>query len=147
MSLEWLEKNEFIKVGKFIAKSENTSGVGVEFIDTKFVNADNNWVYAFRLGDEIKYIGETAQTLSKRMRLYYLEARTDSTNANMRERIKNLLSQNQILEIYAQKAPWVKIGNREIQIRVDLEISMIQELRPEWNKKGLYKAGFPPSRE
>jgi hypothetical protein len=138
MSLEWLEKNAFLKVGKFIVKLENTSGVGVEFIDSKFVNAEENWIYAFRLENEIKYIGETAQTLSKRMRLYYLEARTDSTNANMRERIKKLLSKNQILEIYAQKAPWISIGNRDIQIRVDLEISMIKELRPEWNKKGLY---------
>jgi hypothetical protein len=139
MSLEWLETNGFKKVGKFISKSENGSGVGVEFEDPKFVNGDQNWVYAFRLGDEIKYIGETAQTLAQRMRLYYLEARTDSTNANMRERLKKLLKDNQILEIYAQKAPWTTVGNRKLQIRVDLEISMIKELRPEWNKKGLYQ--------
>ncbi len=139
MDLQWLNDNGFKKVGEFISKSINKSGIGVEFDDPDFVNGDQNWVYAFLLGNEIKYIGETAQTLAQRMRLYYLEARTDSTNANMRERLKELLKINQTLEIYAQKAPLATIGNRILQIRVDLEISMIQELRPEWNKKGLYK--------
>lgn len=137
MSLEWLENNGFKKIGKFIAKPQNDSGIGTEFEDTKFVNEEQNWVYAFRLGDEIKYIGETAQTLAQRMRLYCAESHKGSTNTQMRERLKKLIEDNQTVDIYAQQAPWVNIGNRCLQIRVDLEISMIQELRPEWNKKGL----------
>lgn len=138
-SLDWLNINGFIKAGEFISKPENGSGIGVEFIDAKFANSDQNWIYALKLDDDIKYIGETAQTLAQRLRLYYLEARIDSTNSNMRERLKELIAAGKVLEIYAQKAPWITLGQRQLQVRVDLEISMIKELRPEWNKKGLYK--------
>jgi len=72
------------------------------------------------------------------MRLYYLEARTDSTNASMRERLKELIQNEQALEVYAQKASIISYKNRNVTLRVDLEISMIKELRPRWNKKGLY---------
>ena len=135
---EWLQKNGFDKTGEFISKPQNASGIGVKFYDPEFASSDTDWIYAMRLNDEIKYIGETAQTLSRRMRLYYLEAREDSTNAGMRERLKKLLRDGQTVEIYAQRAPSITYRNRTLKLRVDLEISMIKEVRPEWNKKGLY---------
>lgn len=137
MELEWLENNGFNKVGKFISKTQNDSGIGVEFEDSKFVNGEQNWIYAFILCDEIKYIGETAQTLAQRIRLYCAKSHKGSTNTQMRERLKKLIEENQTVDIYAQQAPWVNVCNRRLQIRVDLEISMIQEIKPEWNKKGL----------
>jgi hypothetical protein len=54
----------------------------------KIVNKFTDWVYVIVKNDQIMYIGETAQTLANRIRLYYLEARNDSTNARMRERLK-----------------------------------------------------------
>jgi len=137
--IDWLETNNFKKVGGFIEKASNSSGVGVEYKDPKYVNSDTDWVYIILLDGQIKYIGETAQTLAERMRLYYLEARKDSTNSAMRERLKELLPKGHKFEIYAQQAPVIYHNEREIKLRVDLEISLIKEIRPEWNKKGLYK--------
>lgn len=135
----WLKENGFLKVGKFILKSENNSGVGVDFIDNKYVNKDTDWIYVILLDNEVKYIGETAQTLAQRIRLYYLEARIDSTNTSMRKRLQKLLPLGHSFDIYAQKAPVIKHNGKDIKLRVDLEISLIKELKPEWNKKGLYK--------
>jgi len=52
------------------------------------------------------------------MRLYYLEARTDSTNASMRERLKELIQNEQALEVYAQKASIISYKNRNVTLRV-----------------------------
>lgn len=136
-TVAWLKENGFAKVGKFIEKPTNGSGVGVEFIDVKYVNSDTDWIYIIVFDGDVKYIGETAQTLAKRMRLYYLEARTDSTNSSMRERLKTFLPQGHSFDIYAQKAPVIDYRGRQIKLRVDLEIEFIKELRPEWNKKGV----------
>ena len=135
---EWLVSNGFEKVGHFVEKAKNGSGVGVDFMDAKFVNSDTDWIYTIVYDGVIKYIGETAQTLAKRIRLYYLEARADSTNSAMRERLKKLLPQGHSFEIYAQKAPIVYYNGKDMKLRVDLEIALIKELRPLWNKKGLY---------
>jgi len=135
---DWLKDNGFMKVGKFIEKSSNGSGIGIEFIDNKFVNGEKDWIYAIVFDGVIKYLGETAQTLAKRMRLYYLEARKDSTNSAMREKLKDLLHKGHTFHIYAQQAPIINHNGKEIRLRVDLEIALIKELRPKWNKKGLY---------
>ena len=140
MDAAWLKKNNFQLAGEFVPKSSNKSGIGVDFHNTSYVNEHTNWIYAITLNGQIKYIGETAQTLSQRIRLYYLQSRVDSTNSNMRNRLKKLLSSGQVVQIYAQKAPAIMYNSRNITLRVDLEISFINELNPSWNKKGIKKS-------
>lgn len=137
--LVWLKNQGFELVGNFVEKETNNSKIGVNFIDPKYVNSDTDWVYVICKNGSVVYIGETAQTLAKRIRLYYI-TREDSTNSEMLKRLQKLIPLGNAIEIYAQKAPSISYNNLQIKLRVDFEIFLIKKIRPDWNKKGLYGA-------
>lgn len=138
--LVWLKNNGFELVGNFVEKETNDSKIGVHFIDPKYVNSCTDWVYVICKNGSVVVIGETAQTLAKRIRLYYIN-REDSTNSGMLKRLQKLIPMGTVVQIYAQKAPLISYNNQLIKLRVDLEIFLIKDIKPEWNKKGLYGKG------
>ena len=103
---------------------------------------DKNIIYAFTSDNDIKYIGKTTQTLSRRMVGYQRPGRTQTTNIKNHAFIKDLLNKGKVLDIFALRDNGLfHYGIYHINLAAGLEDGLIASLKPEWN--GLPTVSLP----
>lgn len=111
------------------------------FIDVEKLNfqlsrfsSQRNILYAFICDGEIKYIGKTIGTLKKRMSGYKNPGKDQSTNINNHQRIKELISRNVAVEIFAlPDNGLLHYGQFHLNLAAGLEDDIIRVIDPEWN--------------
>ena len=64
---------------------------------------DKNIIYAFTSDNNVKYIGKTTQSLSKRMFGYQRPGRTQTTNIKNHAFIKDLLNKGKCVDIFGRQ--------------------------------------------
>ncbi|MGI9306140.1 MAG: hypothetical protein ACR2P5_02435 [Gammaproteobacteria bacterium] len=104
------------KTHRIIAEPSNE-----EFSKTK------NVLYAFVSGEDVKFIGETTRTVSKRMKDIRWPGnekpdKADSTDRKNRKNIRALLDEGKQVKIYMLSLP--SVGD------------LVNKVKTEWNKKG-----------
>jgi len=126
-----LTKIGFVKVGYWTLES---SGIQLNLIS----NANtSNALYSFVSGGEVKYIGKTTRKLSVRLKGYQSPGPTQLTNIRVKEKIKDLLSQGQPLDIYIlPDNGLLKIGDYNLSVPAGLEDNLINKINPDWNITG-----------
>ncbi len=91
-------------------------------------------LYAFVQGDDVKYIGKTARSISKRFVGYCNPANGRATNYRCHEYIKSALKIGQKTEILIfVPISQLNYGEFQIDLAAALEESLIRELIPPWN--------------
>lgn len=133
-SLKELENIGFVEVGHWKLKSDDELSLGK--------NNKNNWgkkkiLYAFVVGNKVKYVGKSAPKLCKRMKLYSNADNNQKTNTRIKKKILKKLKDKKEVKIYAFYSPSLcKIGIFEVNWAAALEDSIIEKLKPAWNKQG-----------
>jgi len=93
-----------------------------------------NILYAFVSDGEVKYVGKTVQTLSKRLYGYKNPGATQSTNIKNNSRIKELLNTGAAVDILAlPDNGLLHYGQFHVNLAAGLEDNIIDVLKPEWN--------------
>ncbi len=118
----------------------------------KYKNTNNNIqdkdkiLYAFVVGNKVKYVGKSAQKLCKRMKLYSNADNSQKNNTRIKKKILKKLKDRREVKIYAFYSPSLcKIGIFEVNWAAALEDSIIEKLKPAWNKQGTTKKSSPPT--
>lgn len=94
----------------------------------------SNVLYAFAVGQELKYIGKTTMSLQRRMYGYLRPGATQRTNIKNHENIKRGLMTGKPVRILAFPDDGSrKIGEFHLNVAAGLEDSLIAVLDPEWN--------------
>ena len=129
-SVKFLLELGFEDAGEWLIEDDS-----LQFSLTRHGN-EPNILYAFVAEGEVKYIGKSNQTLSKRMNGYKQPVPTQSTNIRINTRIRDLLSKDVSVKILA----FVDLENilyREVPINLaaGLEDNMIARVRPSWNMR------------
>lgn len=97
-----------------------------------------NILYSFVVDGTTKYIGQTTQTLRKRMYGYQKPGSTQSTNIRNNANIKNALEYGSVIESYVLlDHGLLHFRDFHLNLAVGLEDSAISDLSPEWNTGGL----------
>jgi hypothetical protein len=100
--------------------------------------AETNVLYAFTANDQILYIGKSVRTLTMRMCGYQKPGPTQRTNIVNNEKLKQLLSQVQYVQILAFVAKeTVYYRGVPLNVAAGLEDWLIRHLRPPWNRIGV----------
>ncbi|WP_430227019.1 GIY-YIG nuclease family protein [Paraburkholderia tropica] len=94
----------------------------------------NNVLYAFVVGDEVKYVGKTTMTLRSRMNGYQWPGADQSTNIKCNNYIREALGNNQEVLLYVlPDGGLMHYGQFHINLAAGLEDSIIASLEPQWN--------------
>lgn len=97
-------------------------------------SSQKNILYAFICDGQVKYVGKTTRALAVRMAGYKTPAKTQTTNINNHERIKQLLAQDVAVEIFAlPDSGLLHYGQFHLNLAAALEDDIIRVLDPEWN--------------
>lgn len=101
---------------------------------------DKNALYAFAMGEEVKYVGKTSNFIHKRLKHYERPDPSQKTNQKINNILKALLKKNKIIEVYifVDHEP-EKVGEFTLNLAAGLEDSIISILNPEWNYNGRNK--------
>jgi hypothetical protein len=85
----------------------------------------------------IKYVGKSTTTLKQRMQQYKTPGPSQSTNIENNANIKKELEAGKFVEIYAfvDSGLFSSYGGFRINLAEGLETSIIEDVKPEWNKK------------
>jgi len=103
------------------------------FPDFKDDQGIKHILYTFVLGTEVKYVGKSVRSLSKRMQNYKTPGASQSTNVKVRRKILGLGESN-IVDIYVfPDLGLLGFGKFHLSIAAGLEDSLINELKPAWN--------------
>jgi hypothetical protein len=95
-----------------------------------------NVLYAFVGAGKVLYIGKTTQQLKKRLYGYQNPRGTQLTNKRGNEAIAKSLSAGERIEIYAlPDNGLLRLGGFHLNLAAGLEDSLINDLRPPWNKR------------
>ena len=95
-----------------------------------------NFLYAFVVNDDIKYIGKSTQSIKKRFSGYMTPGPSQSTNIKNNKNIKQELKNNNGIKIYIFKSDdMLKYGEFNINLAAGLEDILISTIKPIWNKK------------
>jgi hypothetical protein len=114
---------------------------GIKFEIKKYSNTKNA-LYAFVVDENVKYVGKTTNTLSKRLSGYQKPGPTQSTNQSKNKKILQSLKDGQQVQIFARTdAQKLFVGEFHLNIAAGLEDSIIATLAPEWN--GRPQRGLP----
>lgn len=93
-----------------------------------------NILYAFVCDGQIKYVGKTTRSLSARMAGYKTPGRTQTTNINNHQQIKQLLAEGVTVEIFAlPDSGLLHYGQFHLNLAAALEDDIIRVVNPEWN--------------
>lgn len=93
-----------------------------------------NVLYAFISGSEVKYVGKTTQSLQRRMFGYQKPNIDQRTNWRNRLAIVELLKQGHPVDILAlPDTGLLRYGSFHLNLAAALEDSIIQTLKPTWN--------------
>ncbi|WP_269243190.1 GIY-YIG nuclease family protein [Flavobacterium limnophilum] len=103
-------------------------------------NLEKNVLYCFVTNGEIKYIGKTTMTLSKRMYGYQNPNTSQTTNFRVNLLIKETLENNEPIDIFIlTDNGLLKYGDFKINLSAGLEDTLIYEINPIWNFSGKNK--------
>ncbi|MDR2447553.1 MAG: GIY-YIG nuclease family protein [Treponema sp.] len=126
-----LQNIGFQKAGRWLYKSGT-----VDFVLEESLAGCSNVLYAFIVNDSIKYVGKSTNTLKQRMQQYKTPGPSQSTNIENNANIKKELETGKSVEIYAfVDSALLSYGAFRINLAEGLETSIIEDLKPEWNKK------------
>ena len=93
-----------------------------------------NILYAFVCDGDVKYVGKTIRALKVRMAGYKNPGKTQITNINNHRRIKELLSENVAIEIFAlPDSGLLHYGQFHLNLAAALEDDIIRVIDPDWN--------------
>jgi hypothetical protein len=102
--------------------------------------SQKNVLYAFVIDGNVKYVGKTVQTLSKRLFGYKNPGSTQSTNIKNNANLEKALQTGAAVDILVlPDNGLMQYGQFHLNLAAGLEDSIIYVLRPEWNgpsKKG-----------
>lgn len=125
--------NRLLEIGFVPAGHWLIEGEKLKFVLTRH-SAQRNILYAFVCDGEVKYVGKTVRTLSQRMAGYKTPGPTQTTNIGNHRRIRDLLSQDIFVEIFAlPDNGLLHYGQFHLNLAAALEDSIIQVVDPEWN--------------
>lgn len=97
-------------------------------------SSQTNILYVFVCDGQIKYVGKTVRTLAERMAGYRTPGKTQTTNINNHRRIKKLLAEGVVVEIFAlPDNGLLHFGPFHINLAAALEDDIIRVIDPEWN--------------
>lgn len=120
----------FEEVGEWLLE-----GSSLQFVLSRHGD-EQNILYAFIAQEEVKYIGKSNQTLSRRMNGYKQPGPTQSTNINNNARIKDLLLKGMPVQIlvFVQEEE-MPCRDIPINLAAGLEDNLIARIRPPWNNR------------
>ena len=95
-----------------------------------------NALCAFVSGDEVLYVGKTTQQLQKRLYGYQNPKTTQTTNVRGNKAIVNALKDKKPIDVLVlPDNGLLKFGGFHLNLAAGLEDSLINDLRPVWNKR------------
>ena len=96
----------------------------------------SNALYAFVSTGEVLYIGKTTQQLRKRLYGYQNPRVTQTTNVRGNEAIAEALVSESLIEVFVlPDNGLLRFGGFHLNLAAGLEDSLINDLRPRWNKR------------
>lgn len=133
-----LKKYLFKKIGYWSIDTVNPTKIQIQYVDDD-VKKQNDFIYAFVVKGQIKYIGESRQTISQRMSGYRNPGKTTLTNIHINKEIKNSKFP---VEVYVRTNTNVYVEDLQMNVsaRVGIEEKLISAFKlndPEigWNIK------------
>lgn len=97
-------------------------------------SSQKNILYAFICDGQVQYVGKTTRALAVRMAGYKTPGRTQTTNINNHQRIKQLLAEGVAVEIFAlPDSGLLHYGQFHLNLAAALEDDIIRVIDPEWN--------------
>lgn len=97
-------------------------------------SSQKNILYAFICDGQVQYVGKTTRALAVRMAGYKTPGRTQTTNINNHQRIKQLLAEGVAVEIFAlPDIGLLHYGQFHLNLAAALEDDIIRVIDPEWN--------------
>lgn len=125
--------NRLLDIGFTPAGHWLLEGEKLKFFLTRH-SVQKNILYAFVCDGDVKYVGKTIRSLSQRMSGYKTPGPTQTTNINNHRRIKELLSRDVSVEIFAlPDNGLLHYGQFHLNLAAALEDSIIRVMDPEWN--------------
>lgn len=98
------------------------------------VSGSTNFLYAFTVADEVKYIGKSVKSVRQRMQGYRKPSSTQVTNVRNNRSVLDAIGTGARVEIYVlPDNGLLRYGGFHINLAAGLEDSLIRELRPPWN--------------
>ncbi|MFO0518914.1 MAG: GIY-YIG nuclease family protein [bacterium] len=95
-----------------------------------------NALYAFVSNAEVLYIGKTTQQLRKRLYGYQKPRPTQATNIRGNAAIAAALAKDDLVDVYVlPDHGLLRFGGFHLNLAAGLEDSLINDLRPIWNKR------------
>ncbi|MBK8503108.1 MAG: GIY-YIG nuclease family protein [Saprospiraceae bacterium] len=132
--MERLLEIGFIKVGHWASREDKM----ICNLDSHHSN--KSILYSFISNGEVKYIGKTIMSLSRRMYGYQNPGKSQSTNIRVNEKIKDCIAVGEAVDIFILvDNGLLKFGNFQINLAAGLEDTMIYEISPDWNFNGKSK--------
>jgi len=127
-TVQFLLELGFEEVGEWLIEEDS-----LQFSLTRHRN-EQNILYAFVVQGEVKYIGKSNLTLSRRMNGYKQPGPTQNTNIRINSRIKDLLHKNISVQILAfVEKEKILYRGVPINLAAGLEDNLIARVRPQWN--------------
>ena len=125
--------NRLLDIGFQFAGHWVTEG-GVLQIALRQYGEQRNILYAFICDGEVKYVGQSMQTLRKRMGGYIKPAPDSSTNIKNNQNIRELLAAGTAVDVYVlPDNGLMHYGPYHLNLAAGLEASLISSLKPAWN--------------
>jgi hypothetical protein len=125
--------NQLLEIGFQTAGHWDLDGDRIRF-DIVRHGSQNNILYAFVCDGEVKYVGKTTVSLSRRMRGYRSPGGRQSTNIKNNQLIREALLRGTAVEILAlPDSGLLKFGPFQLNLAAGLEDDVIRLLQPEWN--------------
>ena len=132
--MQRLKNIGFIKVGEW----KITDNYFAHTIEKHL--AEKKMLYAFVSDNDVLYIGKTIDTLKNRMTGYKNANSTQKTNVRVKAKIIELLDTGKEVCIYIliDKTEF-KFGDYNLCLASGLEDTLIADIRPKWNDRGVLK--------
>jgi hypothetical protein len=124
----------FKQIGYWVKKDDSIDYVIEEQYRDDFLTI-GNVLYAFIVGDDVKYIGKTSVGIQSRFYGYKKPGNSQSTNIKCNKNIRELPDKSVKIWLYVTATP-LQILGFDINLAAGLEDSLIHKIHPEWNSLG-----------
>lgn len=132
--LHKLQNIGFIEVGKWQMENDYFTHTIVEYLNEKKI------LYSFVSENNVLYIGKTTNFLKSRMNGYKNPHSTQKTNYRVKAKIIDLLSSGKEVCIFILIDKTVfNFGGYTLCLASGLEDTLIADLNPKWNDRGVLK--------
>lgn len=130
-ALQRLEEIGFRRCGQWYS----TDLGGIRILLNEHASSANA-LYAFVSMGEVLYIGKTTQQLRRRLYGYQNPRSTQATNIRGNAAIAAALAASQSIDVYVlPDHGLLRFGGFHLNLAAGLEDSLINDLRPAWNKR------------